>query len=314
MLGRRALRTAALVAASCVPVAAVSAVPNGVPNAAPNAATTAATTAGNRQAAIQDAASLLAGVTPPAGAVLQSSGTAIGPHAPLLILALASAVAYSTWSVPSDPASVLSFVQAHLPPGSKVITTGYGGPSPPSQSVTRSWPPLAGVLDGRWVGITVTAAASGGTLLYAEAQSQWVVTRPASETIPRGVREVDVTSSWPGKSPFLSLRVTSRSKVRRLVVLFDSLGRLQPVGINCPAYSIRPIVRVAFRAGATDRLVAEAGVSSAASFPWPASAAGWACFPITFTVLGRRWGPLVGNVITPIQRLLDVRLSRLKIA
>lgn len=267
VLARRALRTVVLLAgAGCLFAAA-------------GPQTVVRTTAANRLAAIQDAGNLLQGVVPPAGSVLQSSGTGTGPRARLLTSASASAIAYSTWSVPDGPASVLSSIQAHLPPGSKVISTGSGGPSPPSRSVLRVWPPVAGVLDGRWLDLTVTGTAQGDTLLYAEAQSQWVVTRPVGETIPHGVREVDVTSSWPGKPPFLSRHVTEPSKVHKLVALFDSLGRIQPVGINCPAYTIKPIVRVGFRAGATNRLVAEASVSSAANFAWPASVPGWACFP-----------------------------------
>jgi hypothetical protein len=268
-----------------------------------------ATTASNRRAAVLDAKRLLAGVLPPAGAVLQSSGTAMGSHAHLLTVAFASAVAYRTWRAPDDPASVLSFVEAHLLAGSKLVSIGSGGPSPISHSVIRSWPPVDGVLDVRWLEIEVTSRAGGGTVLYAESQSQWVVTRPLGERIPAGVREVDVTSSWPGKPPFLSRRVTNRAKVRTLVALFDSLGIVQPGAISCPSETITPIVAVGFRVAGTGRPVARASVSSVASFSWPANVPGWACFPITFSVHGRNRSPLAGNVITPIQRLLHVKLA-----
>ncbi len=320
MLGRRALRSVALlVCCGCVSVASVAAAMSdrSPRSRAPgHARVTAAesdrvvpTTASNRRAAVLDAKQLLLGVVPPFGAVVQSSGTGVGPHARLLTAAFASATAYSTWSVPDDPASVLSFVEAHLPAGSKLVSTGSGGPSPSSQSVIRSWPPVDGVLDVRWLEFDVTSRAAGGTLLHAESQSQWVVPRHPRETIPAGVREVDVSSSWPGKAPFLSRRVRDRAKIRTLVALFDSLGIVQPGAINCPSGSIRPIVRVAFRAGARGRPVARAGVSSAADFTWPADVPGWACFPVTFSVLGREVSPLVGNVITPIQRLLGVKLG-----
>jgi hypothetical protein len=268
------------------------------------------TTASNRRAAVRDAKGLLAGVAPPAGAVLQSSGTKIGPHAPLLTTAFASAVAYSTWTVPEDPASVLSFVETHLPSGSKVVSTGSGGPNPSTQSVIRSWPPVDGVLDVRWLEIDVTSASSGGTQLHAESQSQWVVTRPSGEQIPAGVREVDVTSGWPGKPPFVSRQVTNRADVRRLVRLFRSLEIVQPGAINCPAFSPNPAaVVIDFRSGATKQVVADASVSPEASFSWPPNVPGWACFPVAFTVRGRKWNPLSGNVITPIERLLRVNLG-----
>ncbi len=304
MLGRRALRAVLVLACVGGAFGAVAAVATGRSHGI------APTTASNRRAAIRDAKALLAGVVPPAGAVLQSSGTGIGPRASLLTTAFASAVAYSTWNVPGDPASVLSFVEAHLPPGSKVVTTGYVGPNPSSQSVIRSWAPVGDVLEVRWLEISVTSLASGSTQLYAKSQSQWVVTRPRGERIPPGVREVDVTSGSPGKPPFVSRQVTNRAEVRMLVKLFASLEIVQPGAINCPAYSPNPpTVTVDFRAGETDRLVADASVSSVASFSWPANTPGWACFPVGFTVLGRHWSPLSGNVITPIERLLRVNLA-----
>jgi hypothetical protein len=317
MSGRRVVRTVvALTCAGCVSAVTVAvAMSDRTPGSEGRTTARRAlprvipTTASNRPAAVRDAQDLLAGVVPPAGAVLRSSGTGIGPRASLLTSAFASAVAYSTWSVPEDPASVLSFVEAHLPAGSKVVSTGYGGPSPGSESVTRSWPPIADVLDTRWLEVSVTSSASGGTLLQAKSQSQWVLTRPLSEQIPSGVREVDVTSGWPGKPPLVSRRVTGRAEVRRLVTLFDSLSIVQPDALNCPSYSPRPVVVIGFHAGARNRLVAEASVSSAASFSWPASVPGWACFTITFNVLGRNRSPLVGNVITPIQHLLHVKLA-----
>lgn len=271
--------------------------------------TVARTTAANRRAAISDAAKLLADVVAPPGAAVRSRGKGMGPHAPLLTAAFASAVAYETWTVPGDSASVLSFVEAHLPAGSRVVGTGYGGPNPASQSVTLSWPTVKHVLDGRWLEVDVTSRASGGTRLHAEAQSQWVVTRPPGERIPAGVRDVDVTSGWPGQPPLVSRLVTNRAQVRRLVGLFDSLEIVQPGAINCPDEVATPTVVVRFRGGATNRPLAEARVSSTASFSWPANLPGWSCFPVTFSVLGHRWSPLVGNVITPIQRLLRVDLS-----
>ena len=304
MLTRRVMRSVLVMTCACGAFAAVAVAATGRSHGI------VLRTASNRQAAIRDAKALLAGVVPPAGAVLQSSGTGIGPRASLLTTAFASAVAYSTWTVPADPASVLSFVEAHLPPGSKLVSTGYVGPHPSSRSVIRSWPPVDRVLDVRWLEISVTSLASGGTQLYAKSQSQWVVGRPRGEHIPSGVREVDVTSGSPGKPPFVSRQVTNRAEVRTLVKLFDSLEIVQPGAINCPASSPNPpTVTVDFRAGETDRLVADASVSPVASFSWPANTPGWACFPVGFTVLGRHWSPLSGNVITPIERLLRVRLA-----
>jgi hypothetical protein len=300
--------------AVCALVATVAAATVGTPRSPERALAPAAkqgsrrparTTASNRHAAVLDAKNLLAGVVPPAGAVLQSSGSGTGPHARLLTSETASAVAYSTWSVPADPASVLSYAEAHLPPGSKLVSTGSGAGS---RSVIRSWQPVKGVLDVRWVEVEVTAHA-GGTLLYAQSQSQWVVTRPVGERIPAGVRVVDVTSGWPGKNPRVTRRVTDRPKVRALVSLFNSLEILQPGAINCPAFMPGPVVVVTFLSAGSAQPVARASVAAAADFSWPDYTPGWACLPIGFAAAGRTWSPLAGNVVTPIGRLLHVKLD-----
>ena len=265
------------------------------------------TTASNRRAAVRDARTLLAGVVAPAGATLKSAGTGLGPRVSLLTSAFASAVAYRSWNVPGSPSRVLSFIEGHLPAGSSLVSSGYGGPNPGSESVTRAWPPIAGVLDTRWLEIDVTSRPDGGTRVYAESQSQWIVIRLPGEQIPRGVHEVDVTSGEPGKTAFLSRRVTDPVQIHALVTLFDSLPIVQPGAINCPAELVVPVVVVHFRAG--DRVVARASVSSDASFTWPPSAPGWACFAIAFNVRGRSATPLAGNVITPIERLLHVTLT-----
>jgi hypothetical protein len=177
-------RGAVIACAACACVAVVLASQSGATsrpgrsNAGVTAAgPTRATTASNKRAARRDASRLLADLVPPAGAALKSSGTASGPRAHLLTAALASEVAYRTWLVAGDPAAVLSSVQAKLPPGVKVVSTAAGGPRPSSQSVIYSWPAISGVLDVRWLRVDVTTRADDGTLLSAEAQSQWVITR-----------------------------------------------------------------------------------------------------------------------------------------
>jgi hypothetical protein len=270
------------------------------------------TTRANRQAAIRDSARLLSGVIPPPGAVVLSKGSAIGVQrrVPLLTTAFASALASERWSVPGEPDVVLSYVESHLPPGSNVLSAGSGGPNASFQSVIRSRPPVSGILDVRWLEIEVAGQASGGTLLSAESQSQWVVTRPAHERVPAGVTQVDVTKGLAGQPPQLSRRVTALRTVRRLVGLFDSLGIVQPGAINCPAKTVQPIVTVAFRAAATGRVLASATVDAAADFSWPDSVPGWACFSISFVAGGHSFDSLIGNVISPIDHLLHVRVER----
>jgi hypothetical protein len=178
------------------------------------------------------------------------------------------------------------------------------------QSVTRAWPPVPGVLQVRWLEIAVTALPQGGTQLYAESQSEWVVTRPTGERIPSDVRQVSVTDGWPGKPPFLSRHVTAAATVHRIVRLFNSLGVAQPAVINCPAEVVSPTVDILFRSGSTGAPIARATVSSTAVFHFSPLLGGADCFPIAMTIAGHRRSSLVGNVISPIQRLLHLRLVR----
>lgn len=299
-----------------------SAVDHGPPSAALTGATVptdivgvrsaARTTAVNRRAAIRDSAHLVMGVVPPPGAVVVSKRSAIGiqRRVPLLTTAFASALTSERWNVLGQPGAVLSYVESHLPAGSKVFSTGSGAPAPGSQSVIRSWAPVSGILDTRWLEIAVAGRSYGRANLFAESQSQWVVARPAREGIPAGVTEVDVTEGLPGHPPQLSRTVTAPANVERLVALFNSLEIVQPGEINCPSETAEPIVTATFRRSSNGRALAVATVDSIADFSWPVSLPGWACFSIGFTVGGHSSDSLVGNVITPLDHVLHVHLER----
>ena len=117
MLTRRRLAVLAALVGVCSVSAAGMALAAGHGGSSPVAgprtavrpvAAAVSSTRSNRRAAIRDAGTLLADVVPPAGAVLQSSGTAIGARGDrLLTLATDSAVAYRSWAVAEKPRSVL---------------------------------------------------------------------------------------------------------------------------------------------------------------------------------------------------------------
>jgi hypothetical protein len=110
-------------------------------------------TGANRRAAVSDAATLLGYVVAPSGATVISQGTAIGwRDGHVITAAMASAVAYRSWTVAEDPASVLADVQAQLPArikdpqhrvsrphvqriGDPVLAIGHGSPG---QSAARA--------------------------------------------------------------------------------------------------------------------------------------------------------------------------------
>jgi hypothetical protein len=264
-------------------------------------------TAAHRRAAIRDARRLLADVVAPSGAVARSAGTGTGPHARLLMAAFASAVAYRTWTVAGRPSVVLSQVVDRLPKGSELVGSGRSGPAPRSISRTYQWPAVPGVLGLRWLEVTVTARAGGGTLLAARSQSQWLVARPRSERIPPGVREVEISDGLPRKAPFLSRRVTNRVVVHRLVALVDSLGIIQPGAVNCPAQTAGPVVSITFR-GRRGHAVASVRESSSIRDLGSRSLLGWSCSPTTVRIKGHAQPSLAGDLIAPIQRLLHITL------
>jgi hypothetical protein len=269
-----------------------------------------ASTRAHRRAAIRDAKRLLAGVVAPSGAVLKSSSSGIAPHTLLLVGALNSAVERKSWTVPEDSSTVLSYVTAHLPAGSKNEGTGSGGP-PPMQSVDREWAPVPGVLGVRWLRVQVTSIGTNETLLSATAQSQWIVDRSASQRIAPGVRQINVTSQVPGKRPFLSKTITSRRQVQGLVKLFNSLPLTQRTETSCPMeLTDQPVVTITFTHAPGARPLARASASSAANLRWPASSGAWVCFATQLSLRNGQQASLSGNVIGPLQRLLGVNLAK----
>lgn len=272
---------------------------------------TSPATAAHKRAAIADSKRLLAGVVAPSGAVVRSSGTGTGPHSKLLTAAFASAVAYRTWTVSRTPSVVLSHVVARLPAPSKLVGSGSGGPDPRSVSRTYQWPAVAGVLGLRQLQLTVTSRAGGGTLLSAKSQSQWLVARARSERIPAEVHDIQVTDGVPGRAPFVSRHVTNQAKVHALVALIDSLPIVQPGAVHCPSETVgAPVVTVAFRGGAGDHTLARARVSPSADVSFPTYLVGWSCVATRLEIAGHTQPALAGDVIRPIQRLLQIEQLR----
>jgi hypothetical protein len=133
-------------------------------------------------------------------------------------------------------------------------------------------------------------------------QETWIVPRPASERVPSGVREVDVTSAPPGMAPVVSLSVTSRAKVAQIISLIDEMQTLQPGFFSCPALLEKPVVTFDFRGAASEPLLAQARLTD---YGFPSGP----CSPVSFSVRGHRQQPLIGGeFLTQVERLLNVRL------
>jgi hypothetical protein len=171
------------------------------------------------------------------------------------------------------------------------------------------WPPVGEVLDVRALNIEVTATASGGSTLYVDAQSQWIVTRPLRERVPAGVHEIVVSEANLGGATKTLRTVTAPAKLRSLAALLDSYWLVQPGAISCPIYRTTRTVILTFRSAGGAEL-ARASATTGNDESWPPSIAGWACYPIDFTIDGRAQPALAGNLIAPLERILHVRFRR----
>ncbi len=270
---------------------------------------TSQTTASNRVQAETDAQRLLAMVRVPVGAVLASTPHDTGfEQVRRFIGVSASATASRTWIVHGSVNRLLRYVVAHLRPGSKLESTGSGG-SPGSVDVSqiRSWPPVRGVLDGRW--LEVEAYTDGAhTYLTARTESQWVVARQANERIPSSVTQIRVSVANARGQRVHQMTVTKPPLVHQIVGLYNSLGVVQPAIImGCPPEPAG-VLTLRFYNSPTN-VIATASSSTAANPHWPASAPAWACFPISIRLAQRSYPSLSGNVITPLERLLHTNMN-----
>jgi len=211
--------------------------------------------------------------------------------------------------VPGSAASALDYLETHPPRGGKLtesaaqgtgrhdILSGYDG---------FVWPTVGRLLGSRELLVQVTNLAGGGTGVRVDAQVQWIIPRPVSERIPRGVHEIDVTRAVPGEAPSLEVKVVSPHDIRALVAMVDALGIIQPGAYSCPSQQgDEPIVTFTFRARDEGTVLASA--SEPASSREPTTS----CNPMTFSIRGHPQTPLLGGaaVVGKAGRLLGVHLQ-----
>ena len=196
----------------------------------------------NRRAARVDARRILSLVRLPAGATAVSADPS--RHARLNSAALGTAGGalvdlHRFYRVPGSPAAALSWLRAHPPAGTQPFGSGtVSGPGYQVDALAFSLRPTDRE-STRSLVVSVTAARGGGTALRVDAQVVWIVPRPSTEAVPRGVRFVTAT----GRSvDILTGRVTTTGpvdvtapgKVARIVRLVNELPLVQPGPIACP--------------------------------------------------------------------------------
>ena len=217
----------------------------------------------NQAAAHGDAAVLLARLTLPAGAVR----SATEPSGAGAVLAKASERPatqnvvddHGWWVISARPAAVLAFIRSHPPAGSKLVERQSGDASQGFILDEYSWPARAKVLSSRQLVVEVVSLAGGSTALRADAFVVWMKPRPASERIPGGVAELQVTvinGKRPTQGPFTFALSSQLNRVRSVI---DALPAAQPGVALCPAdFAIR--VRLAFYSAHSARPLAVARV------------------------------------------------------
>jgi hypothetical protein len=259
----------------------------------------AGTAATNRARADIDVRGLLVLEQLPAGAVRLAAAPAAAaeidnagpmPSTPDLV------DAHSWWRVPGTAKAVLAEVKAHPPAGASVNGSG-GGDTLQGHTTTRTYfvifafPARAGVLDSRTLIVKVVALSPGETAVRVDAEDVWEIPRAASERVPAGVHEIDVTRAVPGKPPTLSVSVTDAAKVAAIAKLLDALPVVQPSAIECPMILANaPTVSLTFRAVAGGPALAQA-----TQLALPTLAAATPCNPVDFTIGSARQPPLLAG-------------------
>ncbi|HTU87805.1 MAG TPA: hypothetical protein VMF57_19660 [Solirubrobacteraceae bacterium] len=198
--------------------------------------------AANEQAARSDAASLLASLNRPLGAVEQSSEPA-GDDGALATPASGPPDTpnvvddHAWWVVPESPQQVLQYIAAHPPAGASAGSFG-GSFTAGKSSVTTTgfqWPAIRDQLSIRWLIVGVVALSGGSTGVRADSQVVWITPRPRSERIPATARRVVVTDSRGGTLAQGPITITSRPTVAKVVSLLNALPAWQPGVYSCPA-------------------------------------------------------------------------------
>jgi hypothetical protein len=266
--------------------------------------------AARRRRARADAKDLMSRLALPAGAVAlthEPTGDSGALAQPVTRPAADPALVdeHAWWRVPGSAASVLDYVNAHRPRGSKLTLSGSQGP-PTSRFSGFSWPPVGRLLTDRQLLVAAVDLAGGGVGVRVDAQVQWIVPRPVSERIPRGVHQIDISRGVPGKAPSLSIKTVSPHVIRTLVAMVNSLEITQPGVTSCPAVIAGvPFVTFTFRASDGGTVLARA--SQAASSREPTTP----CDAMAFSVRGHAKTPLLGGaaVVSKAGHLLGVHLQ-----
>jgi hypothetical protein len=149
---------------------------------------------------------------------------------------------YQRFAVAEPVASVVTRLAAHAPAGMPVFGTGQGsGPRSGSwQYVDYTVGPVPAGIAGAQLTVTVWPAASGGSLLRADAQVTWYPPRTFAEYINPGYYHVlAITATIYGREAHTAHAVVaSQAVIARLAEALDRSPAWPPGFVSCPAYPV----------------------------------------------------------------------------
>jgi hypothetical protein len=162
---------------------------------------------------------------------------------------------YQWWTAPGPWSAVLSFIDAHPPPGSTGNgrgTTGQAGTLVAS-SVSDGFPTSGSRFDSRQILFEVSPMPDGAAGIRIDVQVVWYPTRPLAERVPAGATKVVATVVRPTSLTDFSPEVlatatyTTPSVVARLAGKVDSLPLALPGAKSCPGDTgMDPQLRLTF--------------------------------------------------------------------
>lgn len=141
----------------------------------------------------------------------------------------------SYWQVSEDPSSVISWVRAHPPNGSRLASSGQA--TTPSGATVRyltyTVPSDPAGVRQRCLAVAMTSTANGnGTVVGALGQATWVLARPRWAFVPRGVREIIVTHTFDSRTRRATF--TDAGRVGWIAEQIDHARVVQPQPFHCP--------------------------------------------------------------------------------
>jgi hypothetical protein len=168
------------------------------------------------------------------------------------------------WQVAGQPQAVVSWIQAHKPPGFAFLGGGTGTAVGTVGGVDVLWvitftlPDMPGVLAERQLVAAVAADGPGRTAIQVDAYAAWVASRPAAETIPASAQVVTITPLANADRAGRQVTVTDPARVARIAGAVNALPVYPPRGpmwcdINVPAGGGVPAMQLTFRASAGSR-------------------------------------------------------------